>query len=244
MDLSLTLNLDQPQLSLRRVRSLTERLIVAMDALTGGATYSLEIRPILDVDGVVGPATEHTATGNKPRLVLKVRGPVGDIELARLDPADFTVIVEETVNVGWSATLALTSAALRAFFADGAQMKFAILEITNVFASGYLKPLYLTNAQILAGYLATDAEATSDDADGTKLKVMGTVTSHAEMRALSTTGYAKPKKFHFLINSQWEEWTWRTKAGSGEDDDDTSYIQTTDYHATTNNGIFVKTATA
>lgn len=233
-DLVLYLNLDTANPSLRRVRSLNELMPVGMDPLTGGSTVAIEIRP--HRSGTV--ATDFTASGNKPRLVLKVKGPTGDVELARMNPADFTVITESSVVAGWTGTLSLNAAAMRAYFADGAEAKLANLEVTLVTAAGLLKPLYLVSAALLAGYLADSTESE----DSAAPIVRSDVTTYALARSLSTAGRAKPAIFLFLIGGTWETWTLRAQAASGEDDDGALYLVPSDYNVSTNKVVFVKSA--
>lgn len=126
-----------------------------------------------------------------------------------------------------------------------------VLEIrkTNV-SAGTIETLGLLPIQVATQVLTssptdnTIAAGAANDSDGTIIKIMGTVTTHAQMRALVTTGYANPKLFNFLIAGNWEAWTLRTKAGAPEDDDDTLYIVPADFNASTNNVVFVKSTVA
>ncbi len=237
MNLTLYINRSEPDPRLALVISQSDMTRRPMPVLTLGDLLNLTI---IGVDGAGAVSADSGDAAYSPRMVLGLKG-----HESLVATSTFTAVAGPPK--GWSCALNLDDDELTMFVRSSLRAELALSFLTVHATTG--RATWLACPVTVEDGVGLDEVDTvevvaSDDADATKPKIMGTVTTHAEIRALATPGYGKPKLFTFLIADQWENWTLRTKAGSGEDDDDVSFIEPTDADLVTNNVVFVKSAVA
>lgn len=233
IDLPLVLDLSQELLAARRVRSLTERSLLALPPLAIGSDLACTLR-LCDSAGAI--LDESGAAGQTPILLISRYDPDTGQEVLAL-VTTFTPIA--TDPKGWSFDLALNSEALYAYLGTSGESRQAVFEL-SLASTGRLRPL-LRRALTLLPPVASGEEAAPVALLTPILRP--DLTSAALHRAVLTAGRNLPVVYLTLEDGLWQCWTLRTRV-DGEVDDGTTYRLPADWHASTNNVIWVKTALA
>lgn len=228
-DLVLILNTDQQIPALRRVRSLTELQLLDLPPMAAGTTLSGQFK-LCDGNG------ELTAlSGSASATPLLVISRYGDDGLETL--AIVTTFTREA-GVGWTFNLPLTSQELADYLGTTGVAKEAVFDL-SVSVAGALTLLYRRAVTLLPGAF--------DPASGlptlaNSLQIRPDLTTAALLRAVVTDNRTLPVVVLVLFGGAWNCYTLRAQAESGETDDGVNYIVPTDWHATTNKVVWVKTA--
>jgi hypothetical protein len=141
VDLPLILNLSEPILAARRVRSLTELLAEDLPAMVVGTKLLGELR-LCDSTGAI-----LEESGNAAQTpVIRISHYTGGTQTVLATLSTFVAITADPK--GWSFTLDLTAAAFTTYLGTAGEPKEAVFEI-NLSRTGALRPLYRRRVTLL-----------------------------------------------------------------------------------------------